>query len=313
MEIGIQTGGIVDEYGFEEGYGMIARAGFTALDWNINQAWERKEILRGRMGHCIFEEPLEQVMAYFEEELGGIRRMGLHPNQAHAPFPAYVRGFPELGEYAIRIYQQCIRFCQEVGVKNLVIHGISLEIDDETRNRADVRKMNHYLYESLIPVLADTDVTVCMENLFTHYKNQNIEGVCSVPEEEAEMIDSMNEKAGKECFGLCLDTGHLNLLGKNPRDYIHQVGRRIKALHVHDNRGGSEDEHLAPFTGTIRWMDVMESLADVGYCGDIGFETFRQVEPKRLEKRYVPIWLRMIYEIGDQFRRDIEERQSGSV
>lgn len=310
MEIGIQTGGIVDEYGIKEGYEMIARAGFTALDWNLNQAWKRKEILQRKLGYCVFEDSMEEVRAYFEEELQEIRRLGLHPNQAHSPFPAYVQDFPGFNEYAIRVYHQCIRYCQEAGVKYLVIHGISLEIDDKSQNRESIRKMNEHMYESLIPTLVDTDVTVCMENLFTHYKSQNIEGVCSVPEEAIRLIDSMNEKAGKECFGLCLDTGHLNLLGKNPKDYIHQLGNRIKALHVHDNHGEREDEHMAPFTGTIRWMDVLESLADVGYCGDISFETFRQVEPKRLEKRYVPIWLRTIYEIGDQFRKDIEERKS---
>ena len=57
------------------------------------------------------------------------------------------------------------------------------------------------------------------------------------------MIDRYNSIAGKECFGLCLDMGHLNLLNLDMSWYIPILGKRITALHVHDNDGMVDRQH----------------------------------------------------------------------
>lgn len=305
MNISVQSGGLIRFWGYEKGYKMIREAGFDGIDWNIDGAWSGAEVKKKILKHCIFEDSLEEIQAHYKEELDAIHKNGLKILQAHAPFPAYVPDFPEFNEYAIRIYQQCIRFCDSVGVKNLVVHGISLFLDDYSQTPESVREMNYHLYESLIPVLQETNVTVCLENLFTHHGSQIIEGTCSVPEDAIQYIDNLNKKAGKECFGLCLDTGHLNLLGKNQGTYIRALGSRIKALHVHDNNGDT-DSHLAPYTGTIIWKDVIQGLKDVNYSGDFNFETFRQVTLDRVDPEMVPIWLKTIYDIGVEFVKKLE-------
>lgn len=304
MLICVQSGGVVEHWGYEKGYQMIAEAGFQGLDWNIDHAWNMKRIKQKSLEHCIFEDSLVKITSHYQRELDIIRKNNLQIVQAHAPFPAYVRDFPEFNAYAIEIYKQCIRFCDQIGIKNLVIHGISLAMRDASQTPESIRRMNLRLYESLIPVLQETDVVVCLENLFTHYGKQIIEGICSVPEEAIWYIDYLNEKAGKECFGLCLDTGHLNLLGKNQKSYISKLGGRIKALHLHDNMG-LDDDHLAPYTGTIVWKDVLDGLKEIEYAGDLSFETFRQVEPGRVEAETVPIWLKTIYAFGKIFKNNI--------
>lgn len=305
MEIGVQNGGLIRCWGPEETYRLIAEAGFKTVDWNIDHAWDKTKIRARQLEHCIFEDSLEEIEAYYKEELDAMKKYGLTPVQAHAPFPAYVPDFPEFNEYAINIYKQCIRFCDRVGVKYLVIHGISLTMDDYTQTPESIRAMNDHLYESLIPVLQETNVVVCLEDLFTHYKNQFVLGDCADARQAVESIDRYNAKAGKECFGLCLDTGHLNLLGIRPDNYIRALGSRIKVLHTHDNNGDA-DAHLAPYTGTIIWKDLIGALKEIGYSGDIAFETFRQVTLDRVDREVVPIWLRTIYEIGDNFRKMIE-------
>ncbi len=305
MYISVQTGGITDNDP-EKGYRLIREAGFDGIDWNLDHAWNNAKVKNRQLEHCIFEDSLEEIQAHYAQELEIIRKNGLKLIQAHAPFPAYVKNFPEFNEYAIGIYKQCIRYCDSIGLKYLVVHGISLALDDDTQTPETVRQMNLHMYESLIPVLQETDVVVCLENLFTGYQGNIIEGNCSDPEEAVWYVDSLNEKAGKECFGFCLDTGHLNLLGKNQRLFIRRLGRRIKILHMHDNRG-AQDEHLAPYTGNIRWKDVIDGLRDVGYGGDLNFETFRQVIlSKVVDEEAVPIYLRTIREIGEMFRDRIE-------
>ncbi len=306
MYISVQSGGVIPECeDMEKGYRMIREAGFEALDWNLDHAWDSAKIRRKELEHCIFEDSLEEIQAHYAGELEIIRKNGLVPYQAHAPFPVYVKGFPELTDYAIGVYKQCIRYCDSVGVKYLVIHGISLIADDESQTPETVRDLNLHLYESLIPVLKGTGLVVCLENLFTSYQGNIIEGVCSVPEEAVWYIDHLNEKAGQECFGLCLDTGHLNLLGKDPAVFIHKLGKRIKCLHLHDNNG-TKDEHLAPYTGNIIWKKVIGALKDIGYDGTLNFETFRQVTPSRVDPEAVPILLKAIYETGVLFRGWIE-------
>ncbi len=308
MKISIQTGGLVNYRGLEEGYRLIREAGFEAIDWNIDSAWDSSQFKKKQLPHCIFEDSLEDIHSYYREELEVIRKNGLEIWQAHAPFPPYVQGFPELNEYAIGVYKQCIRFCAGAGVRYLVVHGISHSVNDDTQTPESIRRMNLHLYESLIPVLAETELVVCLENLFISHEGHMLEGVCARPEEACGYIDYLNEKAGKECFALCLDTGHLNLVGKRQKPYILELGKRIRALHLHDN-GGMQDEHLAPYTGNILWRDVVDGLAEIGYDGSLNFETFRQISPYRMEKEMVPVWLRTIYETGCVFRTRIEAAQ----
>ncbi len=129
-----------------------------------------------------------------------------------------------------------------------MIHGVSRMYNAEmTQEETD--EWNWKLYSSLIPLLKQTDVTVCMEDLFTRSLTGGLHaGAGSDPVAAAALIDRLNEAAGKECFGFCLDTGHLTLLRLDFRSFVPILGHRIKCLHVNDN-DQSEDLHLAPYAG----------------------------------------------------------------
>lgn len=300
MGISIQTGGLLPGWSAAEAFRMIREAGFDGIDWGLDESWDRAVIQQGRSSPCVFEKPLPEVRDYYREQLAQIEKNGLVIYQAHAPFPPYVKGFPELTDYAIGIYRQCIRFCAAAGIERLVIHGISRALDDPGQTRGSVEALNLRLYRSLIPVLRECRVVVCMENLFTRYGRQIIEGACADPRKTGEFIDSLNEEAGRECFGFCVDTGHLNILGKNQEEYILALGKRIKAVHLHDN-WGDDDRHLAPYAGNVRWRDVMGALREAGYRGNLNFETHQQVSLSRVDREMVPVWLRAIRETGRVF------------
>ncbi len=309
MEISIQTDGLLEHGEPDEMYRLVREIGFDGVDWSLYQAWDREKVKKRKLEHCIFEDSMEEIFAHYREELDAIRGNGLRIVQAHAPFPLYVKNFPEFNEYAAKICRQCLRFCGEVGVKYLVVHGISLEIGDETQNPDTIRRMNLELYESMIPILRQNEVTVCLENLFTGYEGCAVEGVCSDPTEAIEYIDYLNNRAGKKCFALCLDTGHLNVLGKSQKLYIQKLGSRIRALHLHDNNG-VKDQHFAPYAGTIRWDDVVDGLREIGYAGTLNFETFKQLTRPGTDREIAAAWLRMIYEVGEVFRSRITEEKT---
>ena len=304
MKIAIQSGKSTYEIGLADTYRMYAEAGFESIDWNINDYLPGALVTHGKYeGNNIYEKNIDEILGFFDEELTQIKKNGLAIGQAHAPFPAYITGKPEVLDYMIEVYKKNIQLCQRVGCKYLVIHGISLSKKDRENTPESIRALNDKLYKSLIPTLLETDVVVCLENLFTK-DGEIVAGVCSNPYEAVEMIDEYNKVAGKECFGFCFDTGHLNLLKQDMRSYIPVLGNRIKVLHVHDNDGIS-DQHKAPYTGTIVWQDFCDELRKVGYTGDISFETCNQTSLCVIDKQVLTPWLKLIYEIGDCFRGKI--------
>lgn len=306
MKICVQDGGIREYFGDEFCYSLIAQAGFEAIDWNIDHALSPTKIRSLEyQGNCIFEKSLDEVIAYYQPQLDLIKSNGLTISQAHSPFPAYVEGHPEVLDYMIGIYKRCIELCDYAGCRNLVIHGISLANSDTVNTPESIEKLNRHLYESLIPTLQKCNVIVCLENLFT-WDAAAVEGVCSNPYEAVRYIDGLNEKAGKEVFGLCLDTGHLQLLGKGFRSYVPILGKRIKALHIHDN-DGRIDRHLAPMTGKVNWKHFCETLKAIGYDGDLSFETFQQANAAhKFDMDMLLPWMVLIRQIGDSFRKKIQ-------
>ena len=307
MRICIQTGDVTDEIGIKEGYALFKKAGFEGIDWNIDHAWNNADVRNGIYGgKCIFEKPLDEVLAHYSDELEIIRKNNLHITQAHAPFPCYVRDHPDFIDYAIEIYKRNIEFCSAIGCRLLVIHGVSYSLADDINTREDIYNLNKKLYTSLIPTLLKSDVTVCLENLFVTYNSVNYQGCCSDAREAADFIDMLNETAGREVFGLCLDTGHANILHHDFRVIVPIYGKRIKALHIHDNNG-AKDQHRAPVTGTINWNHFCSALKGIGYDGDLSFETFSQTSAAlRFDKSLILPWLKLIHSTGVAFRDRIE-------
>lgn len=309
MRIGIQNADLRRDYDLELCYRLIKEAGFECIDFNLDNVMDGTRLGKGTYrGSSPIEEGVSALQLYFAKDLAAIEKYGLFVTQVHAPFPSYASGDPESLDYMIDVFKTSIRFTEMIGAKNLIIHGISYN-GDNAETQDDIDELNFKLYSSLIPTLRECNVTVCLENLFTRYKNGKgfrtiYAGHCSDPYDAVAEIDMLNDLAGKECFGLCLDTGHLNLVGIPVKKYISILGSRIKCLHVHDNCG-LEDDHLSPYTGTVRWQDHITALRDIGYNGDISFETFKQVKSTVVPEPLVLPWLKLMASIADYFRQEI--------
>ena len=306
MKISVHTGKLVNLFGYENGCKMIREAGFDGLDLNFNDAWNQAEVRNGKLGHCIFEEDMPLVLKYYEPVFSAIEKSGLEIVQAHAPFPSYVAGFPEINGRIPGIYENCIRLCGEKKIPYLVIHGISREYDGSDMTKEEEIEKNIELYSSMIPALRKTGVVVLLENIFWDVRGKSYDATCSDPDEAAGLIDRLNEIAGYEAFGLCFDVGHNNLLGWGMEEYIRKLGARIKALHVHDNDGRG-DWHGFPGSGTVDWVKFCALLSEIGYRGAINFETFSYYDLKRVMPELVPTLLSNLAAIGRGFAKAIEK------
>ncbi len=89
------------------------------------------------------------------------------------------------------------------------------------------------------------------------------------------LLRLVNSVSGNE-LGICLDTGHLNVVGGNCADFVRRAGEKLKALHITDSIGKHDDHILPHGAGTVNWEEFMAALYEIGYEGIFNFEVPRE-------------------------------------
>jgi sugar phosphate isomerase/epimerase len=154
---------------------------------------------------------------------------------------------------------------EAIGIKNMVLHYDRLSGTGlSRRERAD---KNIEKLKILAEYIKNKDITICLENL-----SPNIPDVKELIGHNADDLLYIIERVGSEKFGICLDTGHLNLTENSQREFILKAGKKLKALHIADNQGRS-NQHMMPYTrGTVDFKEVVEALREVDYHGLFNLE-----------------------------------------
>lgn len=147
-----------------------------------------------------------------------------------------------------------------IGIKNAVLHcdGIAAEKDltAEERYARNLEKLK--IVEAHIREKG-LGIRVCLENLG---------GIFAT----ADALNGLLDQLDPDCFGICLDTGHLNLNDKDQVSFIRKAGKRLTALHIADNEG-EKDQHMMPFgKGNVKWDLVVKALREVDYGGLFNLE-----------------------------------------
>ena len=116
---------------------------------------------------------------------------------------------------------------------------------------------NKAFYERLFPAMERCGVNVLCEN------STFIDGMyfINTGKDMRAFIDFVDHPMIHGCW----DTGHANCEGPQYDD-IMALGDELYAIHYNDNRG-VDDEHVAPFLGTMNHDEVMHALIDVNYKG----------------------------------------------
>ena len=123
----------------------------------------------------------------------------------------------------------------------------------------------------MVPVLKETGVTMCIENLYRgEYGQPKIANACSDAEQLREVVDTLNGTYGSH-FAVCLDTTHAVVAGQDPIYMLKVLGDRVRTLHIHDTQGVFDD-HLLPGRGIIDWKKFAQTLGEIGYQGTFNFE-----------------------------------------
>ncbi len=276
MKVGVQTKGILPEMGLEEGVALIANAGFERVDFNLDTFLKNSDVYAGKINK-FFDADLESLLAYFGEYKKAFEAHGIRPSQMHAPYPILVPTRADVTDYMQEtVIPKSIAIAGMMEIPWVVMHPFKLQY---TYGIEAERAMNLKYFISLIPLLKEHHVGVCVENLYEGVGGRITEGTCADPQDAIYYVDTLNQLAGEELFGCCLDTGHMELTHREPADYIRQVGKRLKILHMHEN-DAIGDLHQMPYTfgskseDGVDWEDFCKALDEIGFDGTLSFETF---------------------------------------
>ncbi len=145
-----------------------------------------------------------------------------------------------------------------IGVKSAVLHCDHM-MESSCTHEEKLQK-NLAVIKQLVDYLKGTDMVICLENLTR---------LCLNADDLMWFVEQINS----ENLGICLDTGHLNM-SETPDQvaFIRRVGKHLKALHIADNQGET-DQHMLPFgRGNVDIEAVMQALKEVGYEGLFNYE-----------------------------------------
>ncbi len=145
-------------------------------------------------------------------------------------------------ELLTRLTRESIRICGEAGSRYLIVRPLPAAMPS-----AEAWETNRDFYLSLGDSARKSGITILLENQCRSLNGHLIRGACAEAEEAASWVDSLNEAAGEERFGFCMNTGTYNLCGQNMREIAVQLGSRVKAVLLRDCDGQRESS-LLPFT-----------------------------------------------------------------
>lgn len=164
-------------------------------------------------------------------------------------------------ENSIEILKNWLDLFEAIGIEYGVLHCDKI-LDQPDIEPEERRRRNRDALQQLIQYLDSKKITICLENLRHTESTQSVEELLWYIEE-----------LGNEHLGICLDTGHLNLSKASSQKYfIEKAADNLKALHLADNQGET-DQHLMPFgIGKVDMTEVMKSLKKIGYQNLYNFE-----------------------------------------
>lgn len=241
--------------GYIESMRRCKAAGFDVLDLNMSaMQWEKNVFAQEDWQYQAdrIREAAETIQVTF--------------CQSHTPYRLgkFVH-FPtqEEDDFFDEITRRSIIVSGMLGVSWAVIHPVTASVDSEYRLEDNI-SLNHEVYDAAVVLAEKEHVGIAFENMCD---SDNKRRFAATTEELKSLVDSWKGAN----VGACWDIGHGNRTYVDSVRPLKEMGSYIKALHVDDNHGVT-DEHLLPFQGKVHWEEIMQTLKEIGYQGDFVYE-----------------------------------------
>lgn len=295
-----------DDYEFlSKKYKLLADCGFEGVDLNLNSIIYGNQIEENNFS-SLWDKSIEELYEYFSATKRASSENNIKIAQIHGIFPSHILDNQAVNDYIIMIIEKTLAVSKFLDCPEVVVHPYS------NRDKEFEKKINLETYRRLTPTAKKYGVKVCLENMFFVQGGNPLEAACSSAEETCWYIDTLNKEAGEDIFGYCLDIGHATLLHKNIKHFILTLGNRLTCMHIHDN-DGKHDLHLMPYTHAdtwegklvTDWNGMLDGLKEIGYKGNISFETYMTFNHFPAEVH--PEALKLLSAIGRHFKNKITE------
>ena len=261
--------------GYAASMKSASKAGFKFVDFDLTE-------------HN--DPPYDQEEKFFSEVKRVADGEGVTLNQAHAPYMKGIRSDYDyfLGKDFERRVRDSIRRAGYLGIPYLVEHPFEcypkgyesekMPLPEHKVMDKEVFDRNVEFFSKFKDDLKRYNVKMAIENCYLHdfVGRKHAPAICSRSVEMNALIDQL----GDDHYCVCFDNGHLNLIDcEKISDYVKNVGKRIKVLHLHDNFGiqndwfGELDRHLLPFLGSFDWQNFKTALDGIGFDGVYSFES----------------------------------------
>lgn len=254
MKIGIESAAYFRRFGVEKGAYIARDHGYDCLDFGDLSETET-ELFR------LPEPEFEKRLVYIKNE---VAKNGLSISQTHGPWRHPPRDYTE-EDRAERFdaMSKGIRGTAYIGSENFVIHTM-MPCGTGSGEQPEVQKqINFEYFNRLCDVAEQYNITICFENL----------PFPALPINNCRQILDFVKWINRDCFKVCLDTGHALVTKEQPGEAVRMIGKEyLRTLHVHDN-DGTGDYHQLPGTGIGDWEDFGRALNEIGFEGVLSLET----------------------------------------
>lgn len=135
------------------------------------------------------------------------------------------------------------------------------------------------ILESCIVDILEKEIEIYIENGYQTVGESYRNSIFSDAAVLAWLAAEFNKVCGRECFGVCLNVGYANLLGKNLRTMAEELAGCIRLVHVNDNDGIS-NQHQMPYTfakgrgaqSSTDWYHLIGALLEQQFDGFMVFD-----------------------------------------
>ena len=246
----------------------LAAAGFERLDFNFCD-W------------CFVSSPF--ISDRWEAWVQGVRRrageLGVRFTQAHGPiFQKFEDS--ERCRWLTSLSHRAIKAAGVLGIPWIVFEPETLAGAFDPVHLGVVRQRNLDWFAELLRTAEGEGVGLALENVndLAARSRGARRFYGSTPAELVDLVDGF----GGANVGNCWDTGHAHIQRLDQPAALRAVGNRLKALHVQDNNGES-DQHLLPYSVSagqgIDWPPLLAALQEISYAGDLTLEVAQAIRP----------------------------------
>ena len=310
MLVSIHPGQIFERFGVDGGFRLLRESGIEGIQFGLSHICLTPAMIKSG-ALSLLDGPLEGALDRLSPYREAARKYGVAVTQVHAPYPVYIYGRPEAYGRMQDVLKKSIAITEYLGSAYCVIHPPFDADAFALHTREEEWALCRRVYEPLIPYLKRHHVTCLLENMFSRaVEGERFAAACSDFQEAARWVDELNALAGEERFGFCFDTGHCFLTRQSVYRGITALGSRVRALHLQDNCGHLDD-HLIPYTGKLDWEGAVRALAEIGYAGDLNFETMKGLD--RFPPELTASALSLQAQVGQYLRARILEQKARPI